>query len=120
MGATIRNVVIILIALALLGVLLRYVAYGGGTTSEEAQQQFMEEIQKFDAFGEHRELLVAVIEREAPSIFDAIASKPRLGSPRRIEWEVYRSEMYQRLIGALKTAGEANTAIQLEQFRARQ
>ena len=120
MSTSLRNVIIILIALALLGTFLRYITYGGGTTSEEAQQQFMEEIQGFDAFDEHRELLVAVIEREAPKVFDAVASRPRLTSPRRLDWDIYRGQMYQRLISALKEAGEKNAAIRLERFRARQ
>ncbi len=120
MNTTIRNVVIIFIALALLGTFLRYITYGGGTTSEEARQQFMEEIQGFDGFDEHRELLVAVIDREAPKVFEAVATQPRLTSPRRIEWDIYRSQMYQRLISALKEAGHETPAIRLDQFRAQQ
>ncbi len=119
MSTNIRNVLIILFALALLGVFLKYVAYGGGTTNEEVKERLVTELERFEGFDEHRSLLLAVTDRESENVYEAIATPSSLTEPRRVDWDTYRPMMYRLLGTALREAGRDDAAIRLDQFRAR-
>ncbi len=109
MGRGIRNIAIILVALAVMGWFLQYMAYSGGASSEEVKARLVRELQELDGFVEHRALLLEIIEREHDLHF---------GNPydrsRPFNWNQYRARMYRSLVSALEENGEREAAIEMD------
>ena len=106
-----------LVGLALLGWILGYLAYGGGQSSEEAKAQFITELRHFDAFEAHQALLLDTVERKHEEVFQS--NQRRQQGHSSLMWDGYRVRMYRELGNALREAGHADVAIQLDRYRAR-
>ncbi|MHC4416757.1 MAG: hypothetical protein ACYS0G_15920 [Planctomycetota bacterium] len=118
MGHVLRNALIVVAALALLGWILGYIAYGGGTSSDQAKAQFIAELEQFDAFDAHESLLLHVVDREHDGVYRKNQYRRRGQSI--LDSDGYRAQMYFRLVTALRDAGHADVAVQLDRYRARQ
>ena len=111
------RILIVVVGLALLGWILGYLAYGGGQSSEEAKTQFVTELRQFDAFEAHRALLLDTVEREHEEVFQS--NQRRREGHSSLMWDSYRVQMYRELGKALREAGHADVAVQLDRHRSR-
>ncbi len=114
MGPAVRNIAIILVALAVMGWFLQYLAFSGGESSEEVKARLVGELEQVNAFVEHRVLLLEVIEREHDVHFGDPYDRSR-----PFNWNQYRARMYRSLVSALEEIDEREAAIELDRRRGR-
>jgi len=109
---------IVVVALAGLSWVLGYLAYGvDSLSSQEARTQLIAELEPFEAFESHRSLLLDTVDREHDEAFRRNEAMRRGHSI--LNWDGYRVQMYRALGEALREAGHADVAIQLDRYRAR-
>ncbi len=111
------RVLIGLVGLALLGWILGYLAYGGGQSSDQAKAQLVTELRQFDAFEAHGALLLETVERKHEKVFQS--NQRRRQGHSSLMWDGYRVQMYSELGRALREAGHADVAVQLDRHRSR-
>jgi hypothetical protein len=109
---------IVVIALAGLSWLLGYLAYRvDSMSSEEARTQLVSELEQFEAIEAHRSLLLDTVDRGHSKAFQRNQLTRRRHSV--LSWDGYRTQMYRELGEALREAGHADVAVQLDRYRAR-
>ena len=107
------------------GAIVVVILFGGmalwrGQVRADKKDQLIADVQTWDGYVEHEELILEVIEREHEATSKRHYVRVNAGSnTRRFDWDGYRASMYRSIIIALTEHRHQDAALDLERFHSR-